>query len=220
MTETNNPSAEPDGEKWDTWYWKQVEQVQQDINSGTDSFDKSMLTLSSGALGVSLAVIKDIVPLGQAAWISLLLISWVAFALCIVTTVVSFLFSITAQKKHRDLLDEIWTKKKPELAKSAPSAWNKAVTVCTRTALTLFLVGLACTVIFVVVNVSRLHAENAAKTSDAATVTDVGNLYMSDTGKMPEKAVTPQHLEKGRQPMKLVPPPKATVPPAPCPTKE
>jgi hypothetical protein len=207
MTETPNPTPEPDGEKWDTWYWKQAEQVQQDINSGTDSFDKSMLTLSSGALGVSLAVIKDIVPLNSASWLSLLYASWFAFALCIATTVVSFLFSIAAQKEHRELLDEVWTTKNHELAKREPSRSNKAVKACTRIALTLFLVGLACTIIFVVVNVSRLHAEDAQKMPDSATVTDVRNFYMSQ----PEKP-----LEKGRSPMKVVPPPPK---PTPCPPK-
>jgi hypothetical protein len=203
------------GGEWDKWYWTQVEQVQRDIDSGADSFDKSMLTLSSGALGVSLAIIKDIVPLGRAAWIPLLLISWISFALCIVTTVVSFLFSIAAQKKHRQLLDEMWTTKNRELEKRKPSAWNTAVWVCARTALTLFLVGLACTVIFLVKNVSGSRTEAAAKTTNGATVTDVRNFYMGDG----EKVVKVQGLEKGRQPMKLVPPPKVPVAPAPCPTK-
>jgi hypothetical protein len=205
-------------EDWDKWYWPQAEQVKQDIDSGTDSFDKSMLTLSSGALGVSLAFIKDIVPLGHAIWISLLLISWVAFGLCIVTTVVSFLFSTAALKRHRDLLDEMYKTKNRELEKNQTSGWSIAVWICTRLALTLFLLGLVLTVVFVIKNVSSSHTENVAKTSDTATV-NVRNFYMSDTGKAVEKVVAPRDLGKGRQPSKLAPPPKAPVAPAPCPTK-
>jgi hypothetical protein len=203
---------------WDEWYWKQVEPVKRDVDSGADSFDKSMLTLSSGALGVSLVFIKDIVPLGHAVWVCLLLISWVAFALCIVVTVVSFLLSIAALKHHRDLLDEMYRTKNYELEKNQTSGWNTAVWMSTRLALALFLLGLVLTMVFVIKNVGNSHSENVAKTSDAATV-NVRNFYMTDTGKTVEKVVAPQDLGKGRQPSKLAPPPKAPVAPAPCPTK-
>jgi hypothetical protein len=176
-----------------------------------------MLTLSSGALGVSLVFIKDIVPLGHAIWISLLLSSWVAFGLCIMTTVVSFLFSTAALKRHLDLLDEMYRTKNRELEKNQISSWNIAVRICTRLALALFLLGLVLTLVFAITNVSSFHAENVVKTQDAATV-NVRNVYMSDTGKAVEKVVAPRDLEKGRQPSKLAPPPKAPAP-APCPTK-
>lgn len=211
------PETPSDKKAWDTWYWKQAEQVKRDIDSGTDSFDKSMLTLSSGALAVSLAFIKDIVPLGTASWIWLLIVSWTAFALCIVTTVVSFLFSIAAHKKHRELLDTMWTTRKRELAELEPSVWNRLVGVCTRAALTLFLVGLASTMIFVVKNVSSAHAGNP-EMSPAPGVTNVRNFYMTDPGEV-RKVVVPQDLTRGRQPAKLVPPPKAPVAPAPAPAQ-
>jgi hypothetical protein len=44
------------------------DKVWEDIKSGTESFDKYMLTFSSGALALSLAFIKDVVPLGKAVW--------------------------------------------------------------------------------------------------------------------------------------------------------
>ena len=217
------PETNPDNAReWTEWHWKHAERAQEDISSGTDSFDKSMLTLSSGALGVSLAVIKDIIPLGQAAWIFLLLGSWVAFALCIVTTVVSFLFSIAAQKQHRDLLDRIYTEKNPDIAKTEPNGWNTAVWVCTRTALILFLVGLICTMIFIVVNVGTDHTQDDVKKTESRAVTNIRNFYMSGEGQGVEKVVKPQGqgVEKGRQPMKIVPPPKPPVNPVPCPSKE
>jgi len=219
--EQQNPTGETPGgtaskEEWDKWYWTQAEQVKRDIDSGADSFDKSMLTLSSGALAVSLAFIKDIVPLGTASWICLLIISWTAFALCIVTTVVSFLFSIAAHKEHRELLDKMWITRKRELADLKPSVWNRLVGICTRAALTLFLVGLASTMVFVVKNVSSAHVETP-EMSRAPGVTDVRNFYMTDPGEV-RKVVVPRDLTRGREPAKLVPPPKAppTPPPAPA----
>src|SRR5580692_9406356 len=72
------------------------DKVWEDIKSGTESFDKYMLTFSSGALALSLAFIKDVVPLGRAVWITSLIGSWIAFVLCILVTLMSFQFSIKA----------------------------------------------------------------------------------------------------------------------------
>src|SRR6266576_3941345 len=65
----------------------------EDIKSGTENFDKYMLTFSSGALGLSLAFIKDAVPLKTAVWITSLVGSWIAFVLCILATLLSFRLS-------------------------------------------------------------------------------------------------------------------------------
>jgi hypothetical protein len=52
-------------------YDQHRDKVWDDIKSGTESFDKNMLTFSSGALALSLAFIKDVVPLSKAIWIRL-----------------------------------------------------------------------------------------------------------------------------------------------------
>src|SRR6266404_1798749 len=72
----------------------------QDIQSSSDDFDKYILTLSSGALGLSLSFIKEIVPLGTAVWRSMLYFSWGCFGLCILLTILSYQFGILAQKEH------------------------------------------------------------------------------------------------------------------------
>jgi hypothetical protein len=69
--------------------------VWKDIESGTESFDRNLLTFSNGALGLSLAFIKDVVPLGKAVWIAALFTSWFAFALCIAVTMASFACRMT-----------------------------------------------------------------------------------------------------------------------------
>jgi hypothetical protein len=71
--------------------------VWKDIESGTENFDRNLLTFSGGALGLSLAFIKDVVPLGKAVWIAALFTSWFALALCIAVTMASFQISTRAQ---------------------------------------------------------------------------------------------------------------------------
>ena len=126
-----------DEEKWAKWYQPQVEHNQQSIDSSADSFDKSMLTLSSGALGVSLAFIKDIVPLEQASGVTLLVISWCLFAFCILITVGSFQFSIAALKRHRSYLDETFKARKWK----EPPVTSQALVWCTKGAIFLFSAG-------------------------------------------------------------------------------
>ncbi len=85
-------------------YLEHLKQAWEDLQSGSDEFDKSILTYSSDALGVSVAFIKDIVPLANANGLLLLYGSWITFGLAIVTTVLSFQLSVKAQKTHVDHL--------------------------------------------------------------------------------------------------------------------
>jgi len=208
-------------------YKAQLERAWEDIQSSTDSADKSMLTLSSGALGVSLAFIKDIVPLGQASWVWMLEASWVAFALCITITVLSFQVSIAALKQHVGFLDKVNVEGKDEFFNKKTYHWT-LLKYCTWGAIAFFLVGLLCTMLFVMKNVSSFHADDKARTPEAAaTITDVRNFYMKEEGtggKPIEKAVQADHLKKGREPIPMVQKPATPVcppaaPPATAPAK-
>jgi hypothetical protein len=61
--------------------------------SNSENFDKAILTYASGALAVSLAFLKDFVPIYKAKSPWLLYSSWAFFATCIAATVASYLFS-------------------------------------------------------------------------------------------------------------------------------
>jgi uncharacterized membrane protein len=58
--------------------------------SNSEKFDNAILTLSTGALAISLAFIKDIVPLEIAQNLWLLKASWWLFGFSIISTLVSF----------------------------------------------------------------------------------------------------------------------------------
>src|SRR5204863_8741879 len=141
---------------------------------------------------VSLAFIKDIVPFGQAAWVNLLLFSWIAFALCIVITVFSFLVSIAALKEHEDSLRKIYAERKTP--PGTPEKFS-LLKYCTYGVDFFFVVGLACTMIFVGKNVHSFHASEfkSGKPTETVATTNVRNFYMSDHakgGRPIEKAVT------------------------------
>ena len=73
---------------------------------GARSFDKAMLTLSAGALGLSITFIHNIAPNPQC--INLLIISWCFFTIALLCTLSSFLTSQFGSRKQRKILDNYY----------------------------------------------------------------------------------------------------------------
>ena len=130
-------------------------QAWQDIQTSTDQFDKSLLTLSSGALALSLAFIKDLVPLKSAVGISWLYASWISFVLCIVVTLFSFPMSVKALKLNLDYVHKYYIEKKEEYF-DKQSRWSTAVTWCSILGGAFFLLGIICTMVFVYKSIRRI----------------------------------------------------------------
>jgi hypothetical protein len=130
----------------------------EDSVSGSENFDKYLLAFSSGALGLSLTFIKDIVPLKDAIWIPSLIVSWGAFIACILVTLASFRISIRALEKMSPALDDFYLKGNADaFNKHLESWWTKAVDWCAYAGIFFFVLGLTCTMIFAGVNVARAN---------------------------------------------------------------
>lgn len=128
------------------------EQAWQDRQSSSDAFDKNLLTFSSGALGLSLAFIKDVVPLDNATHLVALYASWICFASCIVVTVASYPMSVAAINKHLIHLEEYYVKGNEKFL-NPRNIWSKFVTLCTIIGGLFFLGGVITTVIFIANNI-------------------------------------------------------------------
>ena len=61
-----------------------------------DQFDKYIISLSSGAFGLTFAFIDKLIDIKHADWKVLLLIAWISWATAICSTLVSFYFSQAA----------------------------------------------------------------------------------------------------------------------------
>jgi hypothetical protein len=137
-------------------YQEHRKQAWQDIQTSTDQFDRSLLTLSSGALVLSLAFIKDLVPLKDAVGVYWLYCSWVSLAVCIVVTLGSFLVSVQAQKAHLVYYYKYYIEK-DEKYLHRQSCWSRTLGWCSFGGALLFSTGLLCTMIFAYENIRRLH---------------------------------------------------------------
>jgi hypothetical protein len=81
----------------------------------SENFDKAILTLSSGALTLSLAFTKDIVSPATAEYNFLLYASWVLFMLALAVNVAGFMRAFSnARKLRRLLFDALRHGTKPE----------------------------------------------------------------------------------------------------------
>lgn len=64
-----------------------------------ESYDKLLVTLSGGALGISIAFLKDIVSLEHVRRPNLLLFAWLAFVLSLAAVLGRLIFGIEAHRK-------------------------------------------------------------------------------------------------------------------------
>ncbi len=147
--------------------------VWEDTKSGTENFDKYLLTFSSGALALSLGFIKDVVKPENAVSLHWLLASWICFLLCILSTLVSFRVSIRALEKMGPYLDEFYLKGQAEaFNKHLEDFWTKAVDWCAYLAIAFFIIGLTCTMVFVDKNFRKVNQMNEDKTVEKVVAGD------------------------------------------------
>ena len=126
--------------------------LESSLQSAYDQFDKAILTLSSGALGVSIAFIKDVVPLARASWKPLLVCSWVGFALAILSTVVSFLVSQKAFVRQISDAEDYFIGDETDALqrKNRHAMWVQRLNV---TSVVLFMLAVGLTIIFISANI-------------------------------------------------------------------
>lgn len=206
--------------------------VQDDIRSGTENFDKNLLALSSGALGISLAFVKDIVPLQEAHLLFCLIASWIMFALCILVTMASFQVSIKALECSLPFSEKYYfNDERDALDKHRDTFWCRAVDWCTWTAGILFVIGLVCTIVFVCVNVgekkhmSKDEGTQKIITSDLGKAAKPGRMTPLEEGYKPQPMTPTRDVGAGVKPGKMTPAPEQggsqqTPAGKPAPTKE
>jgi hypothetical protein len=200
MAEDNSQpiSEEEKKARWEE-FCKYRDQAWEDITSSSDEFDKSLLTYSSGALGLSLAFIKDIVKLDNATALPWLYWSWVFLTLCIILTISSYRCSIEAQKKH--LIDaQKFFLERDEKALNRKTIWSILLDACAYGGAIFFLAGVLSTVLFVYFNVSQERKMPNQKVTE---------------GRAPMNMVPTANVERGRAPKTISP---TTVPSAKPPT--
>lgn len=86
--------------------------------SNTENYDKSILTLSSAGLAISLTFLKLLVPISEAQELWLMKTAWVCFLLSILLSLIAYLVSNAAITKQLEIAEDYYVN-------SYQSAFNK-----------------------------------------------------------------------------------------------
>ena len=109
-----------------------------------EQYDKTVITLSTGALGLSFAFIKDVVDIKVASNIYFLTGSWICFTLSVLSVLLSFLAS-----KHA--LDQAIIEEDNK-EKITINRADLITTILNRLSAAFFIVGLVFMIVFVKLN--------------------------------------------------------------------
>ena len=130
--------------------------------SNSENADRAILSVSTAALGFSLAFLKDIVPLQDAIFPYLPYWSWAFFALSIVLTLLSFFSSQKAIDEQLVLAHRYYIDRDEEAISLRPTA-AKLTDIFNKSGATSLVIGLLVTCAFVGVNLWKGKAVNERK---------------------------------------------------------
>ncbi len=113
----------------------------------SQSFDKTLVTLSAGAFGLSLAFIVQIAPKPGALW--WLYSAWGALISSLLSVLLSFLMSQYGFRRARDILDILYETRNQE-----SNGWNTITSVLNVVSIVAFVIGVVSLAYFVMQNVT------------------------------------------------------------------
>ncbi|WP_263365558.1 hypothetical protein [Edaphobacter bradus] len=188
-------------------YDGEISLIHETINKDQAEYDKQLLTLSSGFLAVSLAFIKDLVPLKDAVCIALLYAAYSLLVVCIMLVLASYQYGIKGQYKAKDFWEE--KKKCPEKSlEDFPFKYATRIRWLNIITGLVFFVGVSTLALFVILNI---HYMRSNVTTEHALANEAAHM----------KAPTPGSNEDRGSHIKIPARPPATQPsPNPSPNNQ
>lgn len=192
------------------------------LKTSGEQFDKAILTLSAGALGLSLTFIKEIISVNKAIYLWLLGTSWTLLTLTILLTLISFLTSRLAFDRQIDNFEAALDAEEF----SEPNNPFAAITSCINyTTLTTFTLAVIMLYTFVLINFNPQEdtmckdkdsktEQSSPKQENAKPIPRTPTVHEFDDGLVPRRLPPMKaEIEKGLVPTKL-PKSLTTKPPA------
>ena len=123
------------------------------------SFDKTIVTLSAGALALSLTFVREIAP--QPGYVALLFLAWGAFGISLLLILLSFLFGQYDMRRQREIVDEMYESQ--EDSSEARNGWCLATGVLNTVSLLAFLTGVVFLAVFAACNLKEPSHEDPSQ---------------------------------------------------------
>lgn len=169
---------------------KEIDDLFKRIDNDQSEYDKQVLTLSSGFLAVSLAFIKDVVPLKDAGYLSLLYVSFVLLGLCVISVLLSYQFSISGQLKAKAYWE---SEKNNPGGRAFPYGHAECAKWWNRLSGLLFGFGISFTVLFVILNIQS--EAKMARTTDGAYIKTPTNNNGEERGSLVKAPAKPAQAQ-------------------------
>lgn len=196
--------------------YQNEQQTRERANS--DKYDNTILTYSTGAFGLSLTFIKDIVPLDTAHFILMLKISWVLFVVAMTLMLVSFPIAQEVNRESVDFAYKYFIEKEEDY-RNKESKKAKALGYLNRFAGGAFFCGILLTLVFTCLNVQENHAmTDKTDKKIVTTTTKTVTTYAADATLSAKMQKMPTvNLQGGTPAAKMQVIGKSTPAPAPAP---
>ena len=123
-----------------------------------EDFDKTVLSLSGGALGISFVFLKDVIGPQPLVFTIFLLAAWLAWAFSTFSVLTSYYLSHLALRRAITQVDDGTIYEQP-----AGGAFARLTAILNAIGAVLFLVGVCCITVFAGVNLSTKGATNDRK---------------------------------------------------------
>jgi hypothetical protein len=132
----------------------------------SEHFDKTMLTITGGALGLSITFIKDIIGEGKMLHGWLLISAWASLTICLILILWSFHMGLKAYRKAQDQVDQ------GVIEDETPGGFfSKVLNALNSVSIFLLSIGLVCLFTFSFINLSKETADGAKTTKTSITST-------------------------------------------------
>lgn len=173
-------------------YYKEINSR---ILSNIENYDKAILSLSVGLLGLSITFIKNIVSLNKADDLYLLQLSWLFLVFAIMTTILSFLAGNLANEKHLEFAEDYYLNDN-ENAFDQKSIWTTITEWLNRFSGIWFILGIILTVTFVNTNIDKKGDKVKVHNNVAKTISLRCECKSSDKKPLTEGTVPPKITPK------------------------
>lgn len=163
------PVTEHEKEERNRLYKEFKTEIEKRQVSSSENFDKSVLTYSSWALGISIAFLKDFVPITIADYPWALYTSWIVFVLTIAATTISFLISYKGLEVSLHHAAKYYLEENSEYL-NKDNGYNICVTWLNLFSAMAFIVGLIFTLVFVYANLERSVMAKSQQTNSPVSI--------------------------------------------------
>lgn len=200
-------------------YLKYREELYKSILSNAENLDRTLITLSSAGLAISLTLVDKLVPLSKACFTWILFLSWLGFILSVVFVIVSYLLGQKAIRIQLGYAEEFYLNGKEEFSKKENALYCYCELSTLASSIS-FVVGLIAMILFAVINLNMGVNMSDQKTTSVPLHESAPILPMPRIASSPDNNRAAPILPMAPVPVAsssipVPPPPASTAAPAP-----